>query len=166
MSNRQKRRVEREQDIAQRKRLKEAVKAEKAAAAAEAEALVPALVPDGPKEPEIPKKYRTLNNHFLVKRLDVNDEMTKSGRLVKPEIARQRSQRGEVRYAPLAEAECPPGTVVIFTKYGGSDIEINGEMLVLVQRLQLYGIEEIDEVALAAQKAAENEPQPAEAPAA
>jgi co-chaperonin GroES (HSP10) len=103
------------------------------------EAVVPIAAPP---ELKIPKKYRTLNNHFLVKRLDMDDEKTESGRLIKPEIARQRSQRGEVRWAPKGETECPVGTIVIFTKYGGSDVEINGEKLSLVQRLQLYAIEE------------------------
>jgi chaperonin GroES len=99
-----------------------------------------AVVPVVPV-PKIPKKYRTLNDQFLIKRLDMDDEKTAGG-LIKPEIARQRSQRGEVRWCNKNETECPIGTIVIFTKYGGSDIEINGEKLVIVHRKQLYAIEE------------------------
>jgi co-chaperonin GroES (HSP10) len=106
------------------------------------EELNPTLPPAIVRPKRIPrKKYRTLNNHFLVKRLDLDDAMTPGG-LHKPEIARDRSQRGEIRWSPIGETECPVGTTVIFTKYGGSDVTIHGEKLSLVQRLQLYAIEE------------------------
>jgi co-chaperonin GroES (HSP10) len=100
-------------------------------------------VPDTPPVPKIPKKYRTLNGFYLVERLDMDDAMSAGG-IHKPEIARQRSQRGKIRWAAKDEQELTTGMTVIFTKYGGSDIEINGEKLVLVQRLQIYAIEEDD----------------------
>lgn len=99
-------------------------------------------VPEAPPVWKPKKKYRTLNDMFLVKRLDMDDEKTESGRLIKPEIARQRSQRGEVKWCSKNEVECPVGTIVIFTKYGGSEVEINSEKLVLVHRKQLYSVEE------------------------
>lgn len=153
MSNRAKRRAEREQEIAERKKQKAQKKAEAVVAGQQP---APEPVPEVPAIPATPKKYRTLNNHFLVKRLDMNDERTAGG-LIKPEIARQRSQRGEIRFAPIGETECPIGTIVIFTKYGGSDVEINGEKLMLVQRLQLYAIEEEDLEAIVALEASKVE---------
>jgi len=72
--------------------------------------------------------------YVIVKRLDVDDEKTEGG-IVKPEIARTRSQRGIVVAAAkdmllanqLLPLDIHPGDEVLFTKYGGSDIEIDGQ---------------------------------------
>jgi len=83
--------------------------------------------------------------YVIVKRLDVDDEKTEGG-IVKPEIARTRSQRGIVVAAAkdmllanqLLPLDIHPGDEVLFTKYGGSDIEIDGQKYVLVHHLQIY----------------------------
>lgn len=88
---------------------------------------------------------RCLGAMVLVRRLDIEDELTKGG-IVKPEIARMRSQRGEVVLAGPGEfvsgtfvpVDVEVGDTVLFTRYGGTDVEIEGEKLTLVHYRQLY----------------------------
>ncbi|HEY5236601.1 MAG TPA: hypothetical protein VIJ14_10510, partial [Rhabdochlamydiaceae bacterium] len=76
----------------------------------------------------------------LIKRLDTETEMTDGG-IVKPETAIQRSNRGEVKAIGSDEKEVKVGDVVVFTRYGGTETEIDGQELVIVNRKQIYWFE-------------------------
>ena len=76
-----------------------------------------------------------LNQYVFIRRFKVDDERTPGG-VIKPEIAQQRSNEGEVVFSE--EQDIPAGSIVLFTKYGGSEVDVNGEKLVLVHRKQVY----------------------------
>ena len=95
-------------------------------------------------------KYRCLGAQVLVKRLDLGDDVTAGG-IIKPEIARQRSERAEVVLAGPGEYQngtfmpmtVQPGEKVVITRYGGTDIELDGAKFTLVHMSQLYMAENL-----------------------
>lgn len=100
------------------------------------------------QEKSIAERFKCLGEHVLLRRLDVDDMVTAGG-IVKPEIARQRSNRGEVvcvgegrmiegAFAPF---ELTPGDKVRFSKYGGTEVDLDGEMLLLLHWKQIYLVE-------------------------
>lgn len=81
-----------------------------------------------------------LNNTVLIKRLDVDDSLTDGG-LHRPEVAQKRSNRGEVLAVCADEKEISVGDVVVFTRYGGTTVEIGDDERLIVNKKQLYWIE-------------------------
>lgn len=90
--------------------------------------------------PERRRRWHTLNNFFVVKRIEKTDEFwdENTKKLMKPDNSRERSQEGEIKLVSKTEAEMHVGDVVVFTKYGGTDFTLYGEELVLVHRDQIY----------------------------
>jgi len=81
-----------------------------------------------------------LNNTVLIKRLDIDDSLTAGG-IVKPEIAQVISNKGTVVAVPADEQEIKVGDVVVFTRYGGTEVEIDGKEFIIVSKKQLYWVE-------------------------
>lgn len=91
--------------------------------------------------------FRPLDDRVLVKR-DEEESVLKSG-LIIPESAQQVSQRGTViavgpgtlsslgRYVPLNISE---GDAVVFSKYGGSDVEIDEVEYVVIKASDILGV--------------------------
>lgn len=81
------------------------------------------------------KKYEPCANPVVVRILD-GQEMV--GSIVVPEMARQKTDFGEVVFSnKQAEGKFPVGTIVHLRSYSGAEFEFNG------QRLLSVGIEEI-----------------------
>ena len=80
--------------------------------------------------------YECLNEYVVVRREVIDDSKTEGG-IYKPETSQQRSNKGTVVYT-YANSEVHPGDVVVFTKYGGTEIELDGEQFVLVHRKQIF----------------------------
>lgn len=85
-------------------------------------------------------KFECFGAQVLIKRLDEDDEMTPGG-VVKPEIARKRSQRGLVMLHGPGEymsngvfvpVQVKHGQTVLFSKYAGDEVEIDGEKYLLM----------------------------------
>ena len=81
-----------------------------------------------------------LNNTVLLRRIDTDDSKTEAG-IIKPEVAQVRSNRGEVLAACADETEIKVGDIVVFTRYGGTDVEVDGQELIIVSKKQLYWVE-------------------------
>lgn len=86
-------------------------------------------------------KLKPLGDHVVVKVLK-SEEKTKSG-IVLPETAQEKPQEGEIvavgsgRYeeGKRVPLEVKAGDRVIYSKYGGSDIKLDGdEFLILSER--------------------------------
>jgi len=95
---------------------------------------------------DIASRFRCVGEQLLVRRLEVADDMTAGG-IIKPETARQRSTRGEiVALNPvLGHLDLKPGDTVRFSKYGGTDVEIDGEIFVLLHWKMIYLVETCEE---------------------
>ncbi|MGQ0793470.1 MAG: co-chaperone GroES [Deltaproteobacteria bacterium] len=94
-------------------------------------------------------KVRPLNDKVLVKRLDT-DEKTKGGIII-PETAKEKPQEGRViavgRGRILEDGGIKPldlkaGDKVLFGKYGGTDIKVEGEDYLIVREEDILAVVE------------------------
>ena len=90
---------------------------------------------------------RPLHDRVLVKRLEAGEE--KRGGIIIPDTAKEKPQQAEVkavgngklldsgeRFAP----EVKPGDRILFGKYSGSDIKIDGEEYLILREDEILGV--------------------------
>ena len=94
--------------------------------------------------------FKPLHDRVLVRRVE-EEEKTKGGIII-PDTAKEKPQEGEVIAAgPGARAEdgsitpldVKVGDRVLFSKYGGTDVKIDGEDLVILRESDILGIVEV-----------------------
>lgn len=84
-------------------------------------------------------KIKPINDRVVIKRLDTETE-TESGIII-PELAQEKPQRGEVLAVPTDfETDVQVGDVVLFAKYAGSDIELDGHKVVIMAEDEIFGV--------------------------
>jgi chaperonin GroES len=95
----------------------------------------------------MPVEMRPLHDRVLVKR--VPREATSKGGIIIPDSAKEKPQEGQVvavgpgrrddngRIVPLDVAK---GDRILFGKYSGSDVEINGEEHLIIQETDILGV--------------------------
>ena len=90
---------------------------------------------------------RLLGNRIMLKQLEA--EAT-SGGILLPETAQEKPQRAEViavgegERLDNGELVAPPvaiGDVVVYAKYGGSEITVDGEDYLVMDAAQIYAVE-------------------------
>ena len=91
---------------------------------------------------------KPLGDRVLVKRVEEKEEKT-SGGIYIPDTAKEKPQRGQVvavgpgrltedgKRLPMDVQE---GDEVLFGKYSGSDIKIDGEEYLIIKEDEIYGI--------------------------
>ncbi|MEA1934566.1 MAG: co-chaperone GroES [Thermodesulfobacteriota bacterium] len=94
-------------------------------------------------------KIRPLNDRIMVKRLE-EEEKTKGGIII-PDSAKEKPAEGEIiaigngklndknERVPL---EVKPGDRVLFSKYGGTDVKLDGEDYLIMREDDILGIVE------------------------
>lgn len=94
------------------------------------------------------KKFRPLQDRILVKRLENNENKT-SGGIIIPDTAKEKPQEGEViavgngkrlddgKVSPL---DVKVGDRILFGKYSGSDIKIDGVEHLILREEEVLGI--------------------------
>lgn len=93
-------------------------------------------------------KLRPLEDRVVVKPIEV-EEKTKSG-IVLPDTAKERPQQGEViavgpgRYedGQRVPMEVKVGDIVIYSKYGGSEVKIEGEEYLILSMRDIMAVVE------------------------
>ncbi|MFA6082377.1 MAG: co-chaperone GroES [Patescibacteria group bacterium] len=93
-------------------------------------------------------KFQPLGDRVLVRALK-KDEVTKSG-IVLPDTVKEKPQEGEIiavgsgKYidGTLKPLEVKVGQKVMFTKYGPTEIKIDGEELLVLNESDILGIVE------------------------
>ncbi len=92
-------------------------------------------------------KIRPLQDRVLVRRLDA--ETTTPGGLIIPENAKEKPTRGVVvavgngrvlDSGKLLPPSVKEGDEVLFTKYGGQDVHLDGDELLIVRDHDLLGV--------------------------
>ena len=95
-------------------------------------------------------KVRPLQDRVLVKRLDEDTEKTKGGLYI-PDSAKEKPQQGKViavgkgrvsdegKVTPL---DVKAGDKVLFGKYSGSEIKVDGEELLIMREEDILGVME------------------------
>ena len=92
-------------------------------------------------------KFRPLGDRVVVRR--IKEESKTAGGIIIPDTAQEKPQEGEVlavgpgalddsgkRVAP----EVKPGDVVLFGKWSGSDVKIDGEEIAIMKESDIMGI--------------------------
>ena len=97
--------------------------------------------------PKLKTKLRPLHDRVLIKRLEEQDE--KHGSIIIPDSAKEKPQEGKVIAAGTGrvteEGKTLPlivkaGDRILFGKYSGSEVKIDGEELLIMKEDDILGI--------------------------
>ena len=92
---------------------------------------------------------KPLGDRIVVKALDA--ETTTPGGIVLPDTAKERPQTGEVLAVgpgkaldngTIAAMEIAVGDKVVYSKYGGTEIKVNGEEVIILRADDILGVVE------------------------
>jgi chaperonin GroES len=92
-------------------------------------------------------KFRPLHDRVVVRRID-EDERTKGGIII-PDTAKEKPQQGEVVAvgpgAPddkghVQPLDVKPGDRVLFGKWSGTEVKIDGEELLIMKESDILGV--------------------------
>ena len=93
--------------------------------------------------------FRPLHDRVVVRRLD-SEEKTKGGIII-PDTAKEKPQEGEVVAAgtgaraedgTITPLDVKPGDKILFGKWSGTEVKINGEDLLIMKESDIMGIVE------------------------
>jgi chaperonin GroES len=93
-------------------------------------------------------KIRPLYDRVVVKRLEEDDEKTQGGIII-PDSAKEKPQKGEVVAAgkgkksedgKIVPLDVKPGDKVLFGKYSGNEVKIDGEECLIMREDEILGI--------------------------
>ena len=91
---------------------------------------------------------RPLYDRIVVKRLESQDEKTASG-LIIPDTAKEKPQEGEVvavgkgkrlEDGKVVTLDVQVGDRILFGKYSGSEVKLNGEELLIMREDEVLGV--------------------------
>ena len=94
-------------------------------------------------------KFRPLHDRVVVKRIDA-EEKTRGGIII-PDTAKEKPQEGEVvavgpgardEAGKLIALDLNPGDRVLFGKWSGTEVKIDGEDLLIMKESDIMGIVE------------------------
>jgi chaperonin GroES len=103
-------------------------------------------------------KFRPLHDRVVIRRIEADDK-TKGGIIV-PDTVKEKPQDGEVvavgpgardESGKLTPVELKPGERVLFGKWAGTEVKIDGEDLLIMKETDVMGV---IEGAIASKKAA------------
>ena len=92
-------------------------------------------------------KIKPLQDRVLVKRIEI-EEKTESGIII-PDTAKEKSQEGEViavgpgrvlENGTKIELTVKPGDRILFSKYAGTEVKIDGEELLIMREDDILGV--------------------------
>ena len=103
-------------------------------------------------------KFRPLHDRVVVKRIDA--EQKTAGGIIIPDTAKEKPQEGEVvavgpgarnERGELVAIDLKPGDRVLFGKWSGTEVKLDGEELLIMKESDILGvIEPVAEVKKAA----------------
>ncbi len=94
-------------------------------------------------------KIRPLNDRILVKRLE--EEETTAGGIIIPDSAKEKPAEGEIvavgpgklnDHGERVAMDVKTGDRVLFSKYGGTDVKIEGEDYLIMREDDILGVVE------------------------
>ena len=94
-------------------------------------------------------KFRPLHDRVVVRRIDA-EEKTKGGIII-PDTAKEKPQEGEViavgpggrdESGKLTPIDVKPGNRVLFGKWSGTEVKLDGEELLIMKESDINGIVE------------------------
>ena len=100
-----------------------------------------------------------MHDRVLVRRLEADEKTT--GGIIVPDTAKEKPQRGEIIAAgpgarneqgQLVQLDVHPGDLVMFGKWSGKEVKIDGREFLIMKESDLLGV--IDRPGMTTQKAA------------
>ena len=94
-------------------------------------------------------KIRPLHDRVLVKRVE-EEEKTKGGIII-PDTAKEKPTRGEIvavgsgardENGKLIPLDVKAGDIVLFAKWGGTEVKVDGEELIILKEADILAIVE------------------------
>src|SRR6266851_3739862 len=94
-------------------------------------------------------KFRPLGDRVVVRR--VKEEQKSAGGIIIPETAQEKPQEGEIiavgpaaldEHGKRVPPEVEPGDLVLFGKWSGTEVKIDGEELLIMKGSDIMGIVE------------------------
>ena len=101
--------------------------------------------------------FRPLGDRVLIKRVE-EEEKTKGGIII-PDTAKEKPQEGEViavgpgardENGKLQPLDVKKGDRILFGKWSGTEVKLNGEDLLIMKESDILGVLEADKAAKAA----------------
>jgi|ERR1700690_1511118 len=97
-----------------------------------------------PTQEKLQLKLKPNYDFVLVKRIEEESDST----IVKPEAYRQKSDKaviiaagpGRLVGTTIMDMDYLPGEIVLVSKHGGTDVELNGEQFTLLRVGDVYGL--------------------------
>ncbi len=92
-------------------------------------------------------QFRPLHDRVVVRRLEA-DEKTKGGIII-PDTAKEKPQEGEIvavgpggrdEAGKLIPLDVKPGNRVLFGKWSGTEVKLNGEDLLIMKESDIMGV--------------------------
>ena len=92
-------------------------------------------------------KFRPLHDRVVLRRLE-GEEKTKGGIII-PDTAKEKPQEGEVvavgpgardESGKLVPLDLKPGDRVLFGKWSGTEVKIDGEELAIMKESDIFGV--------------------------
>ncbi len=99
-------------------------------------------------------KFRPLHDRVLVRRLD-NDERSAGGIII-PDTAQEKPMEGEVistgsgaraEDGSITALDVKAGDIILFGKYSGTEVKIDGEDLLIMKESDILGVIEVKKTA-------------------
>src|SRR5437660_3276474 len=96
---------------------------------------------------ETPMKFRPLHDRVVVRRIEAEDK-TKGGIII-PDTAKEKPQEGEIiavgpggrdEAGKLIPIDLKPGNRVLFGKWSGTEVKIDGEELLIMKESDIMGV--------------------------
>ena len=93
--------------------------------------------------------FRPLHDRVLVRRIDAEEKT--AGGVIIPDSAKEKPQQGEViaigpggrnEQGQLVPLDVKPGDRVLFAKWSGTEVKIDGEELLIMKESDLLGVVE------------------------
>ena len=106
-------------------------------------------------------KFRPLHDRVVVRRVE-SEEKTKGGIII-PDTAKEKPQEGEIiavgsgardEAGKLVPLDVKAGDRILFGKWSGSEIKLDGEDLLIMKESDVMGVIEDPGIAIAKKKAA------------
>ena len=103
--------------------------------------------PYAPPQKEPPMKFRPLHDRVVIRRVEA--DVKSKGGIIIPDTAKEKPQEGEViavgpgsrdESGKLIPLDVKAGDAVLFGKWSGTEVKIDGEDLLIVKEADIMGI--------------------------
>ncbi len=92
-------------------------------------------------------KFRPLHDRVVVRRIEAEDKT--AGGIIIPDTAKEKPQQGEVvavgpgardEQGKLVPLDVKPGDIVLFAKWSGNEVKIDGKELLIMKESDIMGV--------------------------